>query len=795
MKKILPEYNFTEEDLGKVDVLAATFNLLPETVKIMYGRGIQTEDQMRRFLNPSRENFEDPFKMKGMREAVDLITKARDEDWCVVIYGDYDADGIDATTIMARNLAEFGIQPILFIPERADGYGLSIDNIDKIFDEYCPELIITVDCGISAREEIEYIKECGALVICTDHHELPEELPDCICINPKIEDDYPYDNLCGAGVAFKVGCALNGNSIGCQYLDFAAIATVADSVPLTGENRDIVAEGLKVMNSSPRECYTLLLNDPSAEINSQTISFYLAPRINAAGRMGHAREALWLFNETDPDEVKKLAKHILKYNEDRKIYTDKVEKEAGNILAEKDHIGKCILLCGADWSPGFVGVVAARIAEEYSRPVMLLTRSGRMMKGSARSVGTVNIFEAIKACSQYFEEYGGHSMAAGVSIKAENFQPLEKALDEYLSANYADEDFASVVRVCDGVESRQENRFVHELKLLEPVGMGNKSPMFHRAVGRMRIGPMKKDSDHLFLSSDTLDYKYFSGARFMMLFKSPAVKDIYFEYDVSSFRGRESISGLVRDVSYNGRKQPMADETIAFNSLFNLTMEPIRCRTRYIYATELKQIAEQTEDFGTVFVASDMASARRFFCMSRFPVELFSPAEKSSATIILVSPEINTDFSPYKTVIFLDDPRGIVYHSLLERDVLIVKDGLATYLKDVNTDREAMLDDFRKIRLECYKALCDNAFDATTVIHAVKPLQCAFDITVFCEIGIMTFTRNKYLEVVRGAKGDLNNSLFYRRICQMKKEGGPQLTGIPEDAENFCKTHSEDPGS
>ncbi|MCD8295776.1 MAG: single-stranded-DNA-specific exonuclease RecJ [Clostridia bacterium] len=779
MKKIVPEYSFTDEDLVKVKALAEKSGLLEETVKIMYGRGVQTEEDLKRFLNPSREHFADPFAMKGMKEAVEIITQARDEEWCVVIYGDYDADGIDAATIMARNLLDFGIEPVLFIPERADGYGLSIDNIDKIFEEYCPELIITVDCGISAKEEIEYIKECGALVICTDHHELPESLPDCVCINPKIEDDYPYDNLCGAGVAFKVGCALNGPGIGYRYLDFAAIATVADSVPLTGENRDIVAEGLKLMNSSPRDCYALLLNDPSEEITSQTISFYLAPRINAAGRMGHAREALWLFNESDPEEVKKLAKLVMKYNEDRKEYTDKVEKEAGAILSEKEHIGKCILLCGADWSPGFVGVVAARIAEDYSRPVMLFTRSGKLMRGSARSVGSVNIFEAIKACSQYFEEYGGHSMAAGVTIKAENLGPLEKALDEYLSERYKPEDFASVVRVCDGVDGENEQRFVQELKLLEPVGMGNKSPMFHRSVGKMRLGNMKPDSKHLFLSSDSLEYRYFNGSRFMMLFKSPASKDIYFEYDVSRFRGREIVSGLVRDVAYDGRSEPEADDTIAFNSLFNLFQEPVKCRVRYIDARELMQIVNETEDFGTVFVASDMFSARQFFCMSRFPVELFAPTEKSAATIILVSPQATTDFSAYRNVIFLDDPRGIIYPSLMNRDVLVVKDGLSIFLKSIDASRESMLRDYRQIKAEACKVLADNAFDATDYIYGVKPAQCAFDIQVFCEIGIMRFTDSHYLEINRGAKSDLTKSFFYRRICRMKEEGGPLLAAVP----------------
>ena len=199
---------------------------------------------------------------------------------------------------MCNALKDFGIQPVVYIPERADGYGLNIKSIDAIFEEYFPQLFITVDCGISCAEEIEYIKEQGAEVIVTDHHELPDRIPDCICVNPKFNDGYIYDNLCGAGVALKVGVALNGESA-YRYLDFAAIATVADSVPLTGENRDIVYEGLKLINDSPRNCYSYFLNKTDSAVSSQTIAFGIAPKINAAGRMGDARSALNLFTATD----------------------------------------------------------------------------------------------------------------------------------------------------------------------------------------------------------------------------------------------------------------------------------------------------------------------------------------------------------------------------------------------------------------------------------------------------------------------------------------------------------------
>ncbi len=767
MKKILPEYNFTDEDLAKVSVLAAKSGLMEETVKIMYGRGIQTEEQMRRFLKPSRENFVSPFAMSGMKEAVDLITEARDNEWCVVIYGDYDADGIDATTIMANALLDFGIEPVLFIPERADGYGLSIDNIDRIFEEYCPELIITVDCGISAYDEIEYIKECGALVICTDHHELPERTPDCICVNPKFEDSYPYDNLCGAGVAFKVACALNGDEMGYKYLDFAAIATVADSVPLTGENRDIVAEGLKLMNESPRPCYSLLVKMGDDSMTSQTISFYLAPRINASGRMGHAREALQLFNARDPDETEKLAKRVLKYNDDRQKYTEQVEKEANDLLAQKERIGKCILLCGTDWSPGFVGVVAARIAESYSRPVILFTRSGNLMRGSARSVGNINIFEAIKACSQYFEEFGGHSMAAGVCIKAENLAPLEKTLDEYLSANYTEEDFASVVHVCDGVPEGEEERFAKEIQLLEPFGMGNKNPTFHRTEKTVKVGSVKADSKHLPFKTNSFEYMYFNGGRFQTLFASPATKDIYYEYDISRFRGREQIKGLVRDIVYDGRSEAAASGTIAMNSLKILSLPDVKCKIRYISEAELENIASDCDDFGTVFIASDLKSVERFNCLNRFSAELFTPTEKSSVSVILVSPVDDTDFSGYKTVVCLDDTHGITLPGLAGREVYVVKDARPDYLMQLSCVREDMLKDFSAIRREAFKVYASNAFDATDYIDSVAKLQAAFDILVFDQIGLSAFKGNDLI-FIKGAKSALTNSPLYNKVASIQ---------------------------
>ena len=401
MKKIIAEAEFTAEQLNIITELTAATGLCEQTVRILVGRGVDTAEKIDGFIHAGRQRFLSPFLMSGMKRAVELITRAREEDWSVAVYGDYDADGICASAILTRALADFGIDAVTFVPERKNGYGLSVEALDEIFEEYFPQLFITVDCGISNAQEVEYIKEQGAEVIVTDHHELPEILPDCICINPKIEDEYPYDNLCGAGVAFKLACALNGKDA-YKYLDFAAIATVADSVPLTGENRDIVAEGLSLINARPRKNYAEFLKKDE-KVTSQSLAFSIAPKINAAGRMGDARAALALFLSDDGKEIYDYSVKLTAYNIERQKYCDGLYLSAKEMLRNKGAHGRVIVLCGEDWNTGFVGIVAARLAEEYCRPALLFVNHGGKLKGSARSIDGVNIFEALKACSHLIE--------------------------------------------------------------------------------------------------------------------------------------------------------------------------------------------------------------------------------------------------------------------------------------------------------------------------------------------------------------------------------------------------------
>ena len=462
MKKILPEYSFSAEQLNIISVLAKETGLTEEITRILYARGVDNAQKIRRFMRPSEKNFLSPFLMKGMQEAVELITQARDEGRTVAVFGDYDADGICASAIMYYALREFGVDVHVYVPERVDGYGLSEESIDKIFEECNPELFITVDCGISCAKEAQYIYELGSDVIVTDHHELPEVLPDCVIVNPKLQDDYPYDNLCGAGVAFKLACALLGRAA-YKYLDFATLATVADSVPLLGENRDIVTEGLKLFNNRLRPCFAQLLGKTVESITAQTLAFNIAPRVNAAGRMGDAQAAFQLFISESETEIYDLAVKLCAYNTERQKCCDELYASAKQKLTEKGAYGNVIMLSDESWNAGFVGIVAARIAEEYNRPTLLFVHHGDMLKGSARSIENINIFTALKNCSHLIEEFGGHAQAAGINIRCDAFDELESALNKEIADTYTEKDFEQLIPICEEITAPFSEQFAREL--------------------------------------------------------------------------------------------------------------------------------------------------------------------------------------------------------------------------------------------------------------------------------------------------------------------------------------------
>lgn len=767
MKRILPEFEFSAEQLNIVAGLARECGLCPDTVKILYGRGIRDRESINAFLHPSSSHFVSPLKMRGMREAVGLITRARDEGWCVVVYGDYDADGVCAATIMGGALGDFGIEAELFIPERRNGYGLSAELIDEIFEEYCPQLVITVDCGISCAEEVEYIKEQGAEVIVTDHHELPAVLPDCVCINPKFNDGYEYDNLCGAGVAFKVACALLGEEA-YKYLDFAAIATVADSVPLTGENRDIVFEGLKRINASPRSCYSRFFKADGA-VTSQTLAFSIAPKINAAGRMGDAHAALSLFNESDEGRIFELASQLTEYNLERQKYCDELYLSAKEMLAEEGVGGKIIILANEGWNAGFVGIVAARLADEFSRPVILFVKNGDMLRGSARSVENVNIFEALKSAGEYIEEFGGHSQAAGVNVRAENLGALKKALGDYMAERYTDADFEPTVYVCGELKREFSPRFAKELELLEPYGVGNKRPVFILREGAAAVR-QGKPSPHLSIKSDKIELMFFGGSKYARLVESAAPKEYVFEYNVSVFRGREYVKGFVRDLIYDRDAGANAAEAIALNGIENLSVKAPQADTELLSRGEIESAMLGCPDFGTLFIADEYSALEEFPAAKRLNVELFTPSSRSFSSVILVSPQRDVDISGFSRIIYLNRCKPAL-EGLAGKRVGVYRDGkIPSYVLGLSADRRDLLSIFARVSANV------NNIRGSTVAEIVKNndlgssvYNAAFALGVFADLGLISLESGS-LTVYRGIKTDLSYSETYNTVRRLIEE-------------------------
>ncbi len=766
MKRLVREYQFSPEQLNTVKELAARLSLTETTASLLFARGMDTEEKMLSFLSPGKEHFLSPFLMQGMREAVSLITRARDEGWNVAIFGDYDADGIGACAILSRALRAFGIEPYLYVPERADGYGLSVGAVDRIFDEFLPDLFITVDCGISGADVVEYIKEQGAYVIVTDHHELPERLPDCIVVNPKLHDDYPYDNLCGAGVAFKLACALLGEKA-YAYLDFAALSTVADSVPLLGENRDIVAEGLKLVRKSPRPAFEALMQKSAEEATAQTFAFTLAPRINAAGRMGDARAALRLFTTQEEEEIPLLAEKLNLYNAERQRCCDELYAQVSASARKEGAYGNVIMLAGEDWNAGFVGIVAARVVEEFSRPAPLFVKNGDTLKGSARSIESVNIFEALKACSEYIEEFGGHAQAAGINVKEENFEKLKHALNEYIGTHYTREEFEPVLPICEAGEDPQ--RLAREIERLEPFGIGNKRPLFAIRAGKVDASPVKAASPHISFPLGGLSFMYFGGVKDLKLLRSDIRKTIVFEYNLSVFRGREYLKGFVRAVSSDGMsgKQVELDAFEAQLRTLGLPPDGEKMTTEALNALLSEKL--NSCPYGLAAVCFSRRTLAAFPVLQGLPVDVFRLSSADVGNVVLYAPEEGVDLSSYRDIVFLDAPAGV--SCVTGGAKLYYNCEICGYeaLKNSNVEREELLKIFAAVKAGNLRG--DTLAEAASSCRGLGfgEEQLLFALTVFEQLGLIVLDGGA-VRTVRGERKDLNDSSIYTAAVRMKGE-------------------------
>jgi single-stranded-DNA-specific exonuclease len=560
-KKWVFSSKYTREAASKI---AADTGMPMLPARILAARGVTDGESARSYLDKSPKNLHDPMLMPDMDKAVYIITNAIENGVKIAVYGDYDVDGVTSTCIMMKYLRSRGADCVYYIPDRLnEGYGLSSYAIGKLADEGA-KLIITVDTGITAVDEVDYAHALGMKIVVTDHHECKLRLPDAdAVVNPKRPDgEYPFKDLAGVGVAFKVVCALAGaenfDDILCEYSSLTALGTVADLMPLVDENRAIASFGMKMLEADLAPGYAALARHCELDANKRasaiSISYVIAPRINAAGRFGCAEKSVELFLTDDPIRADVLAGELCAMNRQRQAMENDIRDEAmEKIKTECDlENDSAVVLWNQGWHHGIIGVVTSKLADQLGKPVILLCVEGDEARGSGRSVEGFNLFAALQANAGFIEKFGGHELASGLTVKTENLQKFRESFLAYAKAEIHPGECIPILNIdCEAEAGDFNLDSVTALSILEPFGMANPQPVFClrglrvvcvSSIGGDRhtrlilaAGPMRFDAVHF--GAVAADAPYVKGS----------AVDVVFCADINMFRGR-SVQFIVRDI-------------------------------------------------------------------------------------------------------------------------------------------------------------------------------------------------------------------------------------------------------
>ena len=555
---MIKTWRLKENDEDKITSIANKYGVNNIVAQRLVEYNLKDEE-IKVFLNPTRKDFHNPFLLPDMEQAIERIIKAINNKEKIIVYGDYDADGITSTTIIKRYMKDRGIEIGTYIPNRLDeGYGLNETAIKEIANEGY-NLIITVDCGITAIKETLLAKELGMDIIITDHHEVPEELPNAVAvIDAKRKDSkYPFKELAGCGVAFKLIQALSiklniAENEWLKYIDIACIGTISDIVPLKDENRVIAKLGLKLVSVTRNiGLKTLIEISGYKKIDSTFISFGISPRINACGRMGHQEDALNLFLTDDPIEARKLATKLENYNKERQDIEKNIYNQALEAI-EKEKNEPCVIIGKEGWHHGVIGIVASKITDLTYKPSILVCFEGENGKGSGRSIKGFDLHEAVKNNDSYLTAFGGHSMAIGLSLNVNNFEIFKQKVQEY-ARNSKIEELKPELLIDYQITSKDlDIEKIKQLEVLEPYGEGNTLPVI--IYKNLKIDSIRALSEGKHLKLILLDgNSYIDAIGFNMgdltnQFQIGDKVDIVGNIGINQFRNTENISITLKDI-------------------------------------------------------------------------------------------------------------------------------------------------------------------------------------------------------------------------------------------------------
>ena len=550
-------YEIDEKELKE---FMQKYNLNELLARVLLNKGITKKEDIDLFMSPTRKDFHDPFLMPDMEIAVNRILKAIDNNEKIIIYGDYDADGITSITVLKSFLEERGLEVDSYIPNRLDeGYGLNKEAIKKIFDDG-HRLMITVDCGISGIDEVDYANSLGMEVLITDHHEPAQTLPKALAVvdAKRKDNEYPFNQLAGVGVVFKLIQAISiklnlDEKEYLKYLDIVCIGTISDIVPLVDENRVIAKLGLKLVNQTRNIGLKALLEVVGfKDIDSGAISFGVAPRINACGRMGHEQIALDLFLAKDYDTAKKLAIKLNEYNTERQSIEKRIFDEAKEKIENEEKDNACIIVGREGWHHGIIGIVASKVTDMYFKPSILICFEKDIGKGSGRSIPGFDLHEALMNCSTELEKFGGHAMAVGVTVSRDKFDEFKEKLEEYAKQCDIDK-LVPIINIDSEIQLKNiDIDSVKSLKMLEPFGEANKTPLF--LFKNLKINSIRALSEgkHLKLTLKEDNFMInaigFNMGDLSEKYLLDDKVDVVGSLEINSFNGNESIQIVMKDL-------------------------------------------------------------------------------------------------------------------------------------------------------------------------------------------------------------------------------------------------------
>lgn len=753
--------------------LSQRFGIEPSIIALLYQRGYTDFDSMHAFLCPD-SNFVPADSILNMKEACDKIKEVIDNDETILIFGDYDCDGICATSILQLYFNSIGAKCCHYIPRRQDGYGLSISAIEKVIEAYMPALIITVDCGISSVEEVSECLDLGVDIIVTDHHEPQSEIPECLVINPKLQEYSPLRDICGASVAMKLVEGLAGREESDKYLDLATLASVADVVPLVGENRKIVYNGLKLINSKPRLGISSLCKSCELkDIKSVDIGFKLAPRINALGRLNDESDVTDLFVSDDAFIIDSLVEKINKANALRQQITKDMFDECIEMISpETLREDRAIVLSNSKWEAGILGLVAAKLVNEFYRPVVLMAETAEGLKGSCRSIDGINIFECLVNTEEYLTGFGGHSGAAGMSMPKQNEKAFRKALNEYIRKTYSDELFIPK-KSCDILLDKKSIGldYCKALEMIEPTGEGNPMPKLvisGNDCKLQKIGVTPHIKGRLNTECDVVAFfkeELLTADSFGVSF------DLIVDPSIREFNNRRYAQLTVSDFSITDFNN-VKNNVNGFALYIKSGLFPQWEKDEFRFSEIEKELPSSI--YGTAYIAYSAQTATDFLSLldcrglrELVPMLCVGGVQSNPLNTLLLSPTDYSGLKKFSSVVFLDCPlsTGIlekVSKNAPDAELVLIKAyGFMDSFKTLQLEDKDVLYTADKLSqyvrgVQRAKSVNDLFFDLVTTGYRLDSLSFTLHFYALYEMGWLKATKD-FGFVCKGAPPNMNS--------------------------------------